>query len=258
MTATHWLIDGGALSDAQWALVTQAPTCQPLYAFLHDEAAARMGPVLVPDGEAARTLASSLKADVARCWAISELRAQVSTQALGRHLAQLAHCWTADGQRFFWRFADGRSMRMVWSALTLVQQLRVLGPVQTWCTTDRSGQALPLTAPSARHAADPGAGAGWRLTLNDAQFEHVLAQSWPDHLLAAVLDEAPDLSSGIGAEQLHALAQQACAWLQARGEERHAPQKASLAHVLRHGRGQWTEPPQPSQGHERWSALENT
>lgn len=243
MTETQWLIDGGALSDAQWHEVTQAPGCYRLYGFMKDESADRMGPILVPSGEAAAALVDDLKADASRCWAVSELNTDTSPDALARHLTKLVHCWTADGQRFFLRFADGRSMRVVWSALDEAQKLRVLGPVQRWRTTGRMSEAVDLTTRLQPHAPSHRTASQHRLTLSEAQFNHVLDQSWPDQLLSAVLDDAPSLAAGIGASQLHELSRQTCGWLQEVGEDRYPQQKAALAHVLTHGHGQWLEPP---------------
>lgn len=243
MTESQWLIDGGALSDAQWLAVTQAAGCRRLYGFWKDESADRMGPVLVPGGEAATALVHALTADASRCWALSELTTDVSFDALARHLAQLIYFWTADGQRFFLRFADGRSMRMVWTALDEVQKLRVLGPVQRWRTTGRMGEAVDLTTGPQPHDPSHRTASPHRLPLSEAQFNHVLDQSWPDQLLSAVLDDAPSLAAGIGANQLHELSRQTCGWLQEVGEDRYPQQKAALAHVLTHGQGQWLEPP---------------
>lgn len=243
MTAKQWLIDGGALSDAQWTEVTQAPGCQRLYGFMKDESAERMGPMLVPDGEPIAVLVHALRTDASRCWALSELTTDTLPDALARHLAQLVHCWTADGQRFFLRFADGRSMRVVWSALDEVQKRRVLGPVQRWRTTGRMGEAVELTTGPQPHDPSHRTASPHRLTLSEAQFNQVLDQSWPDQLLSAVLDDAPSLAAGIDANQLHELSRQTCGWLLEVGEDRYPQQKAALAHVLTHGQGQWLEPP---------------
>lgn len=237
MTAKQWLIDGGALSDAQWIEVTQAPGCQCLYGFMKDESAERMGPMLVPDGEPIAVLVHALRTDASRCWALSELTSDTLPDALARHLAQLVHCWTADGQRFFLRFADGRSMRMVWTALDEVQKLRVMGPVQRWRTTGRMGEAVDLTTGPQPHDPSRRTALPHRLTLSEAQFNQVLDQSWPDQLLSAVLDDAPSLAAGIDANQLHELSRQTCGWLQEVGEDRYPQQKAALAHVLTHGQG---------------------
>lgn len=243
MTTTHWLIDGGALSDAQWLAVTQAAGCHRLYGFMKDESAERMGPIVVPNDGSVAALAEALRADAYRCWAVSELTTDAPPDVLARHLGQWVHCWTADGQRFFLRFADGRSMRVVWSVLDEAQKLRLLGPVQRWRTTGRLGEAVDLKPGVQPQSAIHRTATPHRLILSDAQFNQVLAQSWPDQLLSAVLDEAPALAGGIDAGQLHELARRTCVWLEELGEDRYPQQKSALAHVLKHGGGQWVEPP---------------
>lgn len=212
---------------------------------MKDDRAARMGPILAPIDDHSSLVVDKVKADESRLWAVNQIDSVVGREPLIRHLACLVHCWTADGQRFFLRFADGRSMRAVWSALNARQRSRVLGPLHRWRTTGRDGRPVDWVPPSANTPGANNEPAPFRLRLSDAQVDQVLAQSWPDQLLSAVLDEAPTLSDGITAQRLHELASQACAWLRQMGEERYPEQKACLAHVLRHGGGGWVDPPWP-------------
>jgi len=235
----YWLIDGGAVTEAEWQQIGAHTSTTCLYDFLNDAQATLMGPRVLSDTSDSRQLADALKADEVRRWAVSELHADLGHEALAAHLKKLVYCWTADGQRFFLRFADGRSMRALWSILSEKQRMAVAGPLSAWRTTGRDGKAVDLMPPhEPNYASHPSV----RLTLSDTQLSGLIEASWPDQLLSAVLEEQPHLADMCSATTRYELAVRTCSWLKERGEERYPEQKAALAHVLTHGGGTWIEP----------------
>lgn len=235
----YWLIDGGVVTQAEWQQVDAHTSTCHLYEFLNDEQATLMGPRVLSDTSDSRQLTDALKADEIRRWAVSELHTDLGHEALAVHLKKLVYCWTADGQRFFLRFADGRSMRAFWSVLSDKQRGNIAGPLSAWQTTERDGKAVDLMPPhKPNHASHP----SFRLTLSDAQLSGLMEASWPDQLLSAVLDEQPHLAGMCSATARYELAVRTCSWLKERGEERYPQQKAALAHVLTHSHGTWIEP----------------
>lgn len=240
MNHAYWLIDGGALTEAETQMLSTNLGVHSVYDHLKDESAMRMGPWLIAsETEVGDSLAAALRADDLRRWGLNELHTSVKTDVLKRHLMSLVYAWTSDGQRFFLRFADGRSMRAVWSVLNARQRSGLQGPIQRWRTTNRSGEPVDLCMTPTDILPEASSS---RLTFTDTQLGQLLDRVWPDQLLSAVLEEEPSLAESLSTKQLHDLATQTCLWLKDIEEERYPRQKAALAYVLTHGQGSWIEP----------------
>jgi Domain of unknown function (DUF4123) len=242
MTQAYLLFDGSALLEEEQEALRQATQPYSLYKFLNDQRAEAVGPILVAaDVAEAITLKARLQNDDARRWAANELRTDIAAEDLERHLTTLTYIWTADRQRYFFRFADGRSMRSVWAVLTWDQRKRVMGPIVCWTTTARDGNEIALfkhdTTIDPRQSAN-----SFRLTLSDEQLDALLSYNWPDQLLSAVLEESPSLSVGRSATKLHELATKTCEWLKAHGEASFLKQKDSLTEVLSRQIDEWLPP----------------
>jgi Domain of unknown function (DUF4123) len=228
-TGTRWLVDVTALTADEREGLRRARTVTHLYDHLPDPSALTVGPMLLAPCDVASAVAHALQADDARSWAVAQLDGPPDDARWSAHFRSICHVHTHDGQRYFVRYADSRSLTSLWPVLTPAQQRRMLGPLRHWSYTDRRGhpQHLAVLNPSAQAAQAAQAALG-PVRLSAGQLGELLSRTWPDQLLGAVLDHEPRLAEGLRAWQRHHCAQQVCDWLDARGEERYPVQLALL------------------------------
>ena len=199
-----------------------------------------VGPVLVAPCAVIDQLAERLQADEARSWAACALHTQVDFGTLERHLAALCYLHTHDGQRYFLRYADSRSLVALWPVLSTSQQGALLGPVQRWVYTDRQAQrkAISLNNDASSNTATRPA---TQLRLSNQQLGGLLEATWPDQLLCSVSEKQPDIGRSLTPWQRYACAQRVCDWLLAEQEERYPVQLDMLKRILLKASPDWDE-----------------
>jgi hypothetical protein len=144
--------------------------------------AAQAGPWLAPVGAVVLSRPEDdtrLRQARAVRYGFAELLAPCSSEELLLHLREQRYVQTADGQRFFFRYADARAFRAMWSVLAPAQQHRLMGPIEQWVVKDEDGQ---LCMHDARKVAKNGP---TNLMLNEAATDSLTQSMWPWVLLSA-------------------------------------------------------------------------
>jgi hypothetical protein len=141
----YLLFDGALLhgTEAHRWLLGEARAV-PIYADL-GETAAGVGPLLVPATPEAQTLAQHLATSGTRYrYACNRLRSRQSDDEVVLHLQQVRYLLSgADASpRLYFRYADGRALSSLWPALSQRQRACLLGPIESWESTDYSGQVI--------------------------------------------------------------------------------------------------------------------
>lgn len=185
-TVSDWLLDGALLRDAPFwsALKTQTGSIA-LYADLGDDAA-DVGPWLVP-GEA-----WSMPVDLPLPWrhGVHALSHCESRQVIQAHFEAVRYVWTDDGQRFYLRVADARTLRAAATTLPPHMQRQIRGPVAHWCYWTFEGTPESFAPPQGDGR--PGRSQASTLTLTLNQFEALIDAGTADRLaeeLAATHEE---------------------------------------------------------------------
>lgn len=230
---SFWLIDACALVAAEKAHLAHARHVRWLYDDVGDEQAKHVGPVLISPCRSFEPFAVQLQADEARAWSVARLDTQADLDSLTRHFKALRYLHTQDGQRYFLRYADSRSLTSLWPVLTAPQQRAFLGPVHRWAYTDRHmkncaierDDVAPLYADSL-----------WPMSvasrLSNEQLDDLLQRSWPDQLLQTVTERQPGIGQTLSYGQKYMRAQRLCGWLQSVQEERYPVQVSMLKFLL--------------------------
>jgi hypothetical protein len=131
MTAYH-LLDASLLKDLDWfQSITASADAVALYQDLGEEAMG-VGPWLVPTQSGAVGAAALPQAH-----GISTITTQASLEQLVQHLHQIRQIQTDDGQSFYLRFADTRTLSAVTQAWPAKLQAAIKGPIDEWRYTDR-------------------------------------------------------------------------------------------------------------------------
>lgn len=237
---SYWLLDASALTPAEIDMLRQLAQPHWLYAHIHDDRAASVGPVLLEMHAGAAPLIQTLQGDETRAWALSSLHTEADLDSLTRHLTALCYVHTEDGQRYFLRYADSRCLVALWPVLSQTQQAALLGPVRCWSYSDRQGQAQNIRLDEAQ-TADAPLGTTGHLRLQDKQLGHLLERCLPDQLLHSVLEQQPGIGPGLSSWQRYACAQRVCDWLAAHAEERYPVQLATLALIMMRTKPDWDD-----------------
>lgn len=137
MRATYHLLDGALLKDVDWfAHISQSPDAIALYQDLGEDAM-HVGPWLVPANSGPLgTVALPLT------HGISTITTQASVEQLVQHLHQIRHIQTDDGQSFYLRYADTRTLSAITQAWPAKLQAAIKGPIDDWQYTDRYAQPV--------------------------------------------------------------------------------------------------------------------
>lgn len=132
MMVTYYLLDGSLLKDLDWFQnLTQSADAIALYQDLGEEAIG-VGPWLVPARSAD---VSAVK--LPQSHGISTITTQASLEQLVQHLHQIRQIRTDDGQSFYLRFADTRTLNAITQAWPAKLQAAIKGPVNDWKYVDR-------------------------------------------------------------------------------------------------------------------------
>lgn len=234
-----YLMDAGALSSSELALLRQRDDVQWIYDHVGDPQAEALGPVLAAPAPTVQDLVEQVSRDPERTWSVGSLFADVCLKQLAQHLRSLRYVHTRDGQRYYWRFADSRCLTALWQTMSASQQTRAQGPIQRWQYVDRDGshQQLALSPTTSGHVDRVAGGA---LVLSDQQLARLLDTVWPDQLLASVLEQRPDLAGQQTPAVRHHVARQTCVWLAQAKEDRYPIQQSVLLNVLPAAQMTWS------------------
>ncbi len=132
MMMAYHLLDASLLKDVDWfqSLIASADAVA-LYQDLGDEAMG-VGPWLVP-AQSGAVGATALP----QTHGISIIATQASLDKLVQHLHHIRQIQTDDGQSFYLRFADTRTLSAITQAWPPKLQAAVKGPIDQWHYTDR-------------------------------------------------------------------------------------------------------------------------
>jgi hypothetical protein len=174
------LLDGALMRGIiDCSPLLQGPTAEAIYGDLGLEAASA-GPILTIEQIAPNEQSQTTTAD-RRAWQYG--RAQISALddllSVASHLRAHRYLFTHDGQRFFLRYADARSLLVVWSILDKQQRQTLLGPIKRWEVRDSEDRPVALEASVANEASDA------EIVLNGLATEALTQAMWPWNLLAA-------------------------------------------------------------------------
>lgn len=225
---TVWLLDGAALTDEEMNMLCRQAQHHFVYDHLDHTDHRRMGPLLIAECADVLEIIATLKGDPVRAWSVSKWTSPMPWEELVQHARELRYIRTADGQRFYLRFADSRSFASVWDVLTERQQSRIMAPLSSWEYSDRKGKAVKL----AHTAAMPFESIPVSLSLNQKQLNLLLDLIWPDQLLAGWLEDNPTLQGRVDRLRAYQLSQQACLWFNEVDEERFDIQKDLLGRLI--------------------------
>ncbi len=237
-TNTYHLLDACALLPAELELLQRGEHVAWIYGHVKDDTARFAGPVLACADKQVDAIVERLMADDASQWALTSLISHASFSDLVRHMSSLRYLRAPDGQKFYLRFADSRCLASLWQVLTERQRLRLLGPIATWRYTNRRGlnESLDVRLGEMQREFSH---VGGDLRLNDQQFDELLHLSWPDQLLLAVGDQAPELLLQRPSWQRHAIAKRVCDWLRQTHETRYPVQLAMAKSMLKSSAPDW-------------------
>lgn len=239
-TRTYHLLDACALLPAEHELLQRTERVAWIYGHLQDDQAKFAGPVLLCADTRVEAICDRLAADETTQWALTSLSSAASFSDLVRHLSSLRYVRAPDGQKFYLRFADSRCLTSLWHVLTERQRARLLGPIVSWQYMNRHGLGESLhSKPSDVQREGPHVDGDLR--LNEPQFEELLHLSWPDQLLLAVGDQAPDLLRQRPLWQRHEIATRVCDWLRQTNETRYPVQMTLTKAMLASAALDWSE-----------------
>ncbi|MFC5697760.1 DUF4123 domain-containing protein [Pseudomonas sp. GCM10022186] len=207
-THTYYLFDGALLlGTPQLPWLLEQPGRHRLYEDLGEQAA-NVGPWLPPATaplhEFTRGLLSSA---LDQRFACSGLVCQAPLPELLEHLRALRYLEARNGQRYYFRYADGRAFSDVWQALTPGQQDATLGPIEAWHHSDRSGLR------SVRAQPRPTAEASLPLQLHPRQWHELIESGRIGELFDAACRADQSLPPQGQARQRYTWTQQTYAWL---------------------------------------------
>jgi hypothetical protein len=132
MMTTYHLLDGSLLGELPWFQnLTQSADAVALYEDLGPEAVS-VGPWLVPV-----TSGRVGVVGLPQCHGVSTLSTEASAEQLLAHLYSIRQVQTDDGQSFYFRFADTRTLSAASRAWKPKLLAAIKGPVQEWLYTDR-------------------------------------------------------------------------------------------------------------------------
>lgn len=240
MPQSYFLLDACALAPHEAKALEALDDVAWLYQHIPDESAKLAGPVLMADSPAVEDFVERLKADEARQWSLASLSSQASFSVVLKHLASLRYLRAPDGQKFYLRFADSRSLSSLWQVLSERQRARLLGPIVSWRYTSRRGLAEQFDLTAHAHLGQVDMPAG-DLRLNDQQMDELLHLSWPDQLLLAVADQMSQGLAECPSWLRHANATRVCDWLRQNNETRYPVQMALAKSVLMSAEAEWSE-----------------
>ncbi len=224
---TYLLIDGAVARGSALLRRAREAGAIALYADL-GEAAAEVGPWLLPGAG----LDTAVPAELPLRHGMSALETVAETDILVAHLHTLRYIHTADGQRFYGRYADMRALQALCRVLTDAQRHALLGPVDAWRCTDRYGRHQVLRRDPALALHEGGA----RLSLDDTQLAQLLRASLADQLCAALMERRePALLPDIVSEQFALIEHHALPFIHSKRVERWPLQLAVARQFVLHG-----------------------
>lgn len=228
MSELFMLLDGGALTSVEIdSLEASDAAATWIYGDLAAPSARRMGPVCLPaDSLAGNRIASALMRSLERHWAISWIQAPTQ-HALLEHLVNIRHVLTADGQRYFFRFADTRCVAAMMRAMTPARVRLLIGPIHRWDYLTRCG-----VRNSWRGSLDESLNGWMTLRLTHPELAVLLDSSWPDQLLASTLEAEPELAHHGSIEERHAWFTQLCNLMRSKRIESYPDQLVLAGRVL--------------------------
>jgi Domain of unknown function (DUF4123) len=107
------------------------------------------------------------------------LKSDADAETVLAHLIGQRFIHTADGQQFFLRYADARSLLALWSVMSARQRSTLLGPIKTWVVFGTDNTSISLDSNGADAAATG------NLVLSDTDLEKLTEAMWPWNLLLA-------------------------------------------------------------------------
>lgn len=121
------------------------------------------------------------------CLSRAALKPDVVTHAAIAHLRKQLFMRFSDGQRFFLRLSDTRVLGVLPQVMNPLQWGQFTEPFQSWAYQGRNGKlkVMPM-------ASTFGEGASGGRDWTDQQLAVLLDLTWPDTLLAEVLEVKPD------------------------------------------------------------------
>jgi hypothetical protein len=162
--------------------------------------AAQAGPWLAPVGAVVLSRPEDntrLKQARALRYGFAELSAPCTSEELLLHLREQRYVQTADGQRFFFRYADARAFRAMWAVLTPTQRHRLMGPIEQWAVKDEDEQLC------LHHAPKVAEGTPSSLMLSEAATDSLTKSMWPWVLLSAAEEaDASTVARGSDGEKV--------------------------------------------------------
>jgi len=239
---TDWVMFDGALmrDEIDVQHLVQSGGAVAVYADFGEEAAAA-GPVLMP-ADLAPSVRSEPRASLAslraRRYGRAALTTDVTVEELAAHLRSIRSLHTADGQRFFFRMADSRSLEMLWTVLDEQQRGALLGPVAAWSFTDASGVSITFSRQQDRVSPAP-----LPMRLTDAALHRLTELSWPWQLLVAAEDAGAEIPSDASDRYLLDLVSEATRMVREAGAQAGFAVETSLAVALITTRGTASQNP---------------
>lgn len=142
---TFHLYDAALLQDVDWEGHCSAGRAAAVYADLGADAL-QAGPVLWLREDPPTPLTGNESLARERGWryGIAELRTMANASTLLNHLKAMRVVELTDGQRFYFRYGDSRSLRGIWAITSTEQQRDLMGPIASWRVYDEHGEAVSL------------------------------------------------------------------------------------------------------------------